>query len=511
MFLKRLQSGFLLFETQQGLMRIELSLWQRIYLLWTFRNFRQLSIPLLNPRQRTLVNTLFRNNVGVVWNYSDKPSPVIGVIENFVPPTVRVDAAPAQKPAQKPTQKKEGQIRTGRVSVAFNPPRSVFPGHHTDLTTSPDGIFHPLRGDRRNSPRQLCTTRVSVLDLPATVTVTKEADVTALAEVVAGPASFDEAKGTVGSDLQLRNVSRQTLYEPITLRASKNSPNGRGARHAASGCQSWSGAAGDYMIPISPRRSNVEPKDISEPIRVEVKTSREAGLDRAFEFAVTRNVGKALAGSVKVLVDTDLGEIELDIDAGRAPLTAANFLKYLDGKYFDGGSFVRTLTPENQRTAKTPIELIQAVVAAKVEDAFPAIALERTSLTGLKHLDGTVSMARGAPDTASSSFFICIGDQPALDVGGSRHPDGQGFAAFGKVIRGMDVVRKIHMSRAQGEELTPPIRILRIAESKFLLSASSRMLSHPHQRALSSMQKKLKAAGGIVADCCCRQDILATR
>ena len=91
--------------------------------------------------------------------------------------------------------------------------------------------------------------------------------------------------------------------------------------------------------------------------------------------------------------------------------------------------------------------------------------------------------------TPPPPVFICIGDEPALDVGGSRHPDGQGFAAFCKVIRGMDVVRRIHASRAQGEELTPSIRILRIRESKSLLSASSRMLSHPHQRTLSSMQK----------------------
>lgn len=102
MFLNRLQSGFLLFETQHGLVRVELSLWQRIYLLWTFRNFRQLSIPLLNPRQRTLVNALFGNNAGVV-SHSHNALPVIGVVENFVPLTVRVDASPAPK---KETQEK---------------------------------------------------------------------------------------------------------------------------------------------------------------------------------------------------------------------------------------------------------------------------------------------------------------------------------------------------------------------------------------------------------------------
>jgi len=98
-FLDRLQSGFLLFQTQQGLVRVELSLRQRIYLLWTFRNFRQLSIPLLNSRQRALVNALFRNNAGVV-----SPSPnrllAIGVVENFVPPPVQIDPLPAQMPVQ---------------------------------------------------------------------------------------------------------------------------------------------------------------------------------------------------------------------------------------------------------------------------------------------------------------------------------------------------------------------------------------------------------------------------
>jgi outer membrane biosynthesis protein TonB len=113
-FLNRLQSGFLLFETQHGLVRVELSLWQRIYLLWTFRNFRQLSIPLLNPRQRTLVNALFRSNAGVV-SHSDNPLPVIGVVENFVPPTVRIDASPAQR------KERQEKVVAQRAEVAPEP------------------------------------------------------------------------------------------------------------------------------------------------------------------------------------------------------------------------------------------------------------------------------------------------------------------------------------------------------------------------------------------------------
>jgi peptidyl-prolyl cis-trans isomerase A (cyclophilin A) len=87
------------------------------------------------------------------------------------------------------------------------------------------------------------------------------------------------------------------------------------------------------------------------------------------------------------------------------------------------------------------------------------VPLERTSVTGLRHLDGTLSMARDGPDTATSDFFICIGDQPSLDFGGKRNPDGQGFAAFGHVVGGMDVVRRIQAAPADGQSLTPPVRI----------------------------------------------------
>jgi peptidyl-prolyl cis-trans isomerase A (cyclophilin A) len=89
------------------------------------------------------------------------------------------------------------------------------------------------------------------------------------------------------------------------------------------------------------------------------------------------------------------------------------------------------------------------------------LALERTRDTGLSHKDGTVSMARAGPDTATSDFFICIGDQPPLDFGGKRNPDGQGFAAFGRVVAGMDVVRRIQAAPAEGQSLKPPVRILR--------------------------------------------------
>ena len=107
--------------------------------------------------------------------------------------------------------------------------------------------------------------------------------------------------------------------------------------------------------------------------------------------------------------------------------------------------------------------MIQAEVSpAREADSYSPILLERTRDTGLHHLDGTLSMARDGPDTAQSSFSICVGDQPELDFGGKRNPDGQGFAAFGRIVEGMDIVRGIHDSPANGQHLMPPVRIVRI-------------------------------------------------
>jgi peptidyl-prolyl cis-trans isomerase A (cyclophilin A) len=163
----------------------------------------------------------------------------------------------------------------------------------------------------------------------------------------------------------------------------------------------------------------------------------------------------------RVLVQTELGDIEIEVDTVRAPVTAANFLEYVDARHYDGGEFHRTVTMDNQPNNQIKIEVIQAQVSQdKAKQGRPAIALERTSKTGLKHKDGAVSMARGQADTATSDFFICINDQPSLDFGGMRNPDGQGFAAFARVVRGMDVVRRIQMApNHDAQKLTPPIRI----------------------------------------------------
>jgi peptidyl-prolyl cis-trans isomerase A (cyclophilin A) len=168
------------------------------------------------------------------------------------------------------------------------------------------------------------------------------------------------------------------------------------------------------------------------------------------------------AKPLRVLIRTDKGDIEAELVAAQAPVTVANFLRYVDGRLYDGGKFHRTVNPTNQPDNKIKIEVIQAAPdLAKKE--FPPIKLERTRDTKLAHKDGTLSMARDGPDTATGEFFICIGDQPELDFGGKRNPDGQGFAAFGRVIKGMDVVRAIQKSPADGQTLKPAVKIVGIS------------------------------------------------
>jgi len=167
------------------------------------------------------------------------------------------------------------------------------------------------------------------------------------------------------------------------------------------------------------------------------------------------------ASNPRVVIRTEKGDVLVEVDIVRAPITAANFLRYVDAGLYDGSTFHRTVTPANQPANRIRIEVIQGG-ELPADKAFPPIAHETTAMTGIRHLDGTISMARDRPGTASSSFFICINDQPELDLGGRRNPDGQGFAAFGRVVRGMDVVRAIQALPARGQQLTPPVKIISV-------------------------------------------------
>ncbi len=164
----------------------------------------------------------------------------------------------------------------------------------------------------------------------------------------------------------------------------------------------------------------------------------------------------------RVSIETALGVIEVELDAKAAPHTVTNFLRYVQAGLYNDGEFHRAVTLSNQPQSRVKIEVIQASGnLAKTNEFFPPIKIERTRDTGLKHHDGTISMAREGSDSAQDHFFICVGDQPALDFGGQRNPDGQGFAAFGKVVKGMDVVRNIHAAPEGGQSLKPPVRIQR--------------------------------------------------
>ena len=167
---------------------------------------------------------------------------------------------------------------------------------------------------------------------------------------------------------------------------------------------------------------------------------------------------------IPVVIETSFGIIEAELDSVHAPVTVANFLRYVDAHAYDGGRFHRTVRMDNQPANDVKIEVIQGGARAdSTRPRWPAVPLERTSVTGLHHTDGVLSMARAGPDTATSDFFVCIGPQPELDFAGKRNADGQGFAAFGRVTKGMDIVRRIQSQNAEAQRLAPPVSIVRIA------------------------------------------------
>ena len=181
-------------------------------------------------------------------------------------------------------------------------------------------------------------------------------------------------------------------------------------------------------------------------------------------------------GAVLLLMETSAGPIEFEVYPNKAPVTANNFLAHVDGGHYDGGAFYRTVRPDNDNNPLT-ISVIQGgmqIIGAEdtnPEPPFPPIAHETTEVSGLSHSDGALSMARFTPGTAQSEFFISIGDNPVLDHGGERFEDRLGFAVFGQVTGGMDVVARIHAGEAdaptdieyiQGQILTTPVRIVSV-------------------------------------------------
>lgn len=150
-------------------------------------------------------------------------------------------------------------------------------------------------------------------------------------------------------------------------------------------------------------------------------------------------LAKTPGAGPRVLLKTALGDLTLELAADKAPITCANFLRYVAARRFDGAVFYRAM-----KLVPDPlIGLVQGGVKNAPAKSYPPIAHESTKLTGLSHKDGTISMARYAPGTATSEFFICIGDIVSLDADPSQSGDNAGFAAFGRVVEGMDVARSI--------------------------------------------------------------------
>lgn len=180
------------------------------------------------------------------------------------------------------------------------------------------------------------------------------------------------------------------------------------------------------------------------------------------KFSIFFSIG-CYKDNPRVLMSTELGDIIIEVYEDKAPITAVNFLRYVDENRFKKASFYRVVRLDNQPDNDITIEVIQGGIGFIESDSrLPAISHETTDKTGIEHKDGIISMARREPGTASSEFFICIGDQPELDFGGKRNPDGQGFAAFGRVIQGMDVVRTIQQQLADNQMLISPIKIIEI-------------------------------------------------
>lgn len=182
------------------------------------------------------------------------------------------------------------------------------------------------------------------------------------------------------------------------------------------------------------------------------------------EPALTRGQAKTLQ---RVALNTTYGVVVIEVDVARAPLTAGAFLDYVDRSGLAGVVFSRAVRADNDRGAP-PVQILQTMAA--LDDGAPSLAHESTATTGLNHVDGAISLARGEIGTARpASFFICVGDQPALNHGGGRTADGQGFSAFGQVVNGMETVRCIHALPTSavapdpylaGQMLSEPVAIL---------------------------------------------------
>jgi peptidyl-prolyl cis-trans isomerase A (cyclophilin A) len=178
-------------------------------------------------------------------------------------------------------------------------------------------------------------------------------------------------------------------------------------------------------------------------------------------FAIGLVAGPALSAPPRVVMSTSAGRIVFELDPVHAPVTSCNFERYVASGAYAGGVFRRVVRMEATTPNPVPIAVVQAYPATRADaPAFAPIPLERTSLTGLHHGAGTLSMARDGPDSATAEFFVVVADSPELDYGGKRNRDGQGFAAFGRLVAGRRVLERIYGGALDGDQLRAPVGIL---------------------------------------------------
>lgn len=166
-----------------------------------------------------------------------------------------------------------------------------------------------------------------------------------------------------------------------------------------------------------------------------------------------------------VLIQTNAGDIEVELYPSQAPKSVAAFLSYADSGLYKNSSFYRVLNDDNQPSNAFKAELIQGGIWKtnyQKREAIAGIPHETTQQTHLQHKNGTISLARLEPGTAGTEFFICVGDQPGFDYGGANNPDGQGYAAFGRVVKGMDIVHTIYNRPETDQAFTPQVAIFDI-------------------------------------------------
>lgn len=167
-------------------------------------------------------------------------------------------------------------------------------------------------------------------------------------------------------------------------------------------------------------------------------------------------------GLPHVIIETGYGDIEIELYTEKAPLTSNAFLRYIDSGYYDQSNFYRVLNMYNQPSNAPKAFLIQGGIWKsnnELAQSLPGIPHESTKQTGILHKEGTISMARNEPGSAGPEFFIMVEDETGFDFGGENMEDGLGFAAFGSVVRGMPIVRKIHNLKEANQYLQPPVYI----------------------------------------------------